>query len=444
MGKHFEEEDFLNRVSVRLIGDGELERFNSLLVEKHYLHSADTGGQTMRYVAEVGEEWVGLLLFGSAAFHLKPRDQEIGWSANQRERRLNLIVNNRRFLMLTPRNRYPNLASKVLSLALRRLSSDYEKKWNHPVVGVETFVDETLYEGTCYRACGFKVLGQSAGYGRKNGDFYVKHERPKGIYWKSLEGEGVKSLKQKTLPKKYESAELSKPAKSPLLAKHYQSLFDLFSTFKDGRSKGHGMRYSTRCVLACAAVATLMGAGCFAAMESICSRFDQRILRMLRCGKNKKTNRYQAPSDSTFRKVLNSIDADEFTHRVGQWLLEQDPTLLKVLSVDGKTLRGSGRGDGISLHLLTAVTHQLSLAVAQRAVGEKTNEIPEAKTLLESIPSCVEGSLFTFDAMHTQQETARFITQDLGADYLLPLKGNQPQIEEKANRLMESGFFPST
>jgi hypothetical protein len=442
MGKHQEEQDYLDRVKVRLLEGDELERFNALLVERHYLHSADTGGQTLRYVAEVGTEWVGILLFGSAAFHLKHREKEIGWSARQRERRLNLIVNNRRFLMLTPRQQYPNLASKVLGLVLRRLSLDYEAKWNHPVVGVETFVDETLYEGTCYRACGFKVLGQTAGYGRKNGDFYLQHDRPKGIYWKELDVKGVKALSLKTLPVKYESAELTKAGKSPFQAKHYKSLFELFATFKDCRSKGHGMLYSTRSILACAAVATLMGAGCFSAMESICARFDQRVLRMLRCGRSKKTGRHQSPSDSTFRKVLNSIDATEFTHRVGQWLLDQNPDLLKSLSIDGKTLRGSGRDDGVSLHLLTAVTHQLSLALAQKPVGEKTNEIPEAIPLLKSIPS-IEGSLLTLDAMHTQQETARFITQDLGADYLLPIKGNQPHLQEKADRLFESGFFPS-
>jgi hypothetical protein len=82
------------------------------------------------------------------------------------------VVNNSRFLVLPERERYPNLASRVLGLCLRRLSEDWQTQWGHPVLVVESFVDENRYRGTCYRACGFQAVGFTEGYGRSSRDFY--------------------------------------------------------------------------------------------------------------------------------------------------------------------------------------------------------------------------------------------------------------------------------
>ena len=82
----------------------------------------------------------------------------------QRARRLGLVVNNSRFLVRPHRQRYPNLASRVLGWVLRRLSADWQERWGHPVLVVESFVDETQYRGTCYRACGFEAVGPHRGF----------------------------------------------------------------------------------------------------------------------------------------------------------------------------------------------------------------------------------------------------------------------------------------
>src|SRR5712691_274527 len=68
-------------------------------------------------VAEVDGQWLALLTFSAPALHLKARERWIGWSPRQRARRLGLVVNNSRFLVLPERQRYPNLASRVLALA---------------------------------------------------------------------------------------------------------------------------------------------------------------------------------------------------------------------------------------------------------------------------------------------------------------------------------------
>jgi Domain of unknown function (DUF4338) len=157
------EAEFLHRVAVRLLVPEERERFDELLEREHYLGSARVGGQSLRYVAEVDGQWVALLTFSGAAPHTKAREHKIRWTPRQRARRLGWVVNNSRFLVLPERQRYPNLASRVLALALKRLSADWQEHWGHPVVLVESYGDESKYRGTCYRACGFEAVGLTAG-----------------------------------------------------------------------------------------------------------------------------------------------------------------------------------------------------------------------------------------------------------------------------------------
>ena len=142
-----QENDLLQNVTLRLLRDEEKARFDQLLCERHYLKSAHLAGQCLRYVAEFEGQWVALLTFSAAALHLKARDQWIGWTPRQRSRRLPFIVNNSRFLLLPQRERWPNLASRALGLCLRRLREDWQARWQHPVLLVESFVDESRYRG---------------------------------------------------------------------------------------------------------------------------------------------------------------------------------------------------------------------------------------------------------------------------------------------------------
>jgi hypothetical protein len=163
------EPEVLKRVTVRLLCADERETFDRTLEQQHYLANARVAGQTLRYVAELDGQWVALMGFSAAALHLKGREKWIGWTPRQRARRLGLVVNNSRFLVQPGRQRYPNLASRVLGLCLRRLSQDWQAQWGHPVLVVESLVDESRYRGTCYRACGFEAVGLTEGYRRASG-----------------------------------------------------------------------------------------------------------------------------------------------------------------------------------------------------------------------------------------------------------------------------------
>lgn len=435
----------LAQVSVRLITEEERERFDPLLEGKHYLHSARLGGPSLRYVAEAGGQWLALITFSGAAPHTKAREQKIGWTPRQRARRLCWVVNNSRFLVLPERTRYPNLASRVLGLCLKRLSADWQAQWGHPVILVESYVDESQYRGTCYRACGFEAVGLTAGYGRSSRDYYLEHGQPKQLYLRELRPRALRMLRQGRLPADLAQHEEKRGGPCPLRATQLGSLLEFFEQFKDPR-RGHGLRHVQPFLLACAAVGLLMGAGGYEALEEECGKLSQRQLRALGCRKDPKTGRFRAPSDTTFFRVLNGLDAAEFDLRLGQWMMAQEIAILQALAVDGKCLRGSGRTDGKPLQLLSAVSHRLRLTVAQEPIEQKSNEIPALKPLLRKLPpGALEGTMITADALHCQQESSAFVTQELGADYLWGLKGNQSGILERAQaRLPQCFFSPGT
>jgi len=353
-----------------------------------------------------------------------------------------LVVNNSRYLVLPDRQRYPNLASRVLGLCLRRLSADWQAHWGHPVLVVESFVDESQYRGTCYRACGFEPVGATGGFARVSRDFYEEHGQPKQLYLRALVPEAQRWLRQARLPAALAPYEAEVAGPCPFRAPALESLLERLGALPDAR-RGHGLRHRQRFVVACAVVSTLMGACGYRAFENTAKKFTQRQLRALGCSPDEEDGGYYPPSDSTFQRVINRLDASGVATIAGEWLAEQEVGALGRLAVDGKVLRGSGRHDGKPLQLLSAVTHHLRLTLDQIPIAEKSNEIPALKPLLRRLP-VPAGTLVTADAMHCQQESARFITQEWGGDYLFGLKGNQSGIEEKARHLLaQQGFPPS-
>src|ERR1700730_4212635 len=160
-----QEQQVIEHLEVRLVAPQEQERFDALLIEHHYLHSARAVGEQMRYVATFEGQWLGLALWGAAALHLRSRDFLIGWNDEQRRQRLGLITNNTRLLIL-PECQCPNLISRFMKLMLGRLSEEWQERWHHPVVLAESFVDPQFFTGTAYKVSGWSKLGATAGFGR--------------------------------------------------------------------------------------------------------------------------------------------------------------------------------------------------------------------------------------------------------------------------------------
>ena len=142
--------------------------FNCLVRKYHYLGLRNTVGENLKYLIRAGcGRPLACLLFGSAAWKTQPRDRFIGWDRPTRERNLQLVTNNTRFLVL-PWVRVPCLASRVLSLVARRVRTDWELKYGHGVFLLETFVDTSRFRGACYRAANWLRLGQTTGRTRNN------------------------------------------------------------------------------------------------------------------------------------------------------------------------------------------------------------------------------------------------------------------------------------
>jgi hypothetical protein len=143
-------------------------RFAAALAEFHYLGYRGTVGENLQYaVTDKDGRLLACLLFGSAAWKCKPRDSFIGWDPEQRQRNLRLITNNTRFLIL-PFVRVPHLASWILGRVLHRLSADWQQKYGHPIVLVETFVERERFAGTSYKAANWLRLGSTTGRSRQD------------------------------------------------------------------------------------------------------------------------------------------------------------------------------------------------------------------------------------------------------------------------------------
>src|SRR3974390_34492 len=173
-------------IEVRAVEAEEVARFESLLCERHYLGEAKPVGDFLRQVALRDVEWVGLLVWGPAAYKLKDRERWIGWSVPQRLQRLKLVVQKRLFLLLSPKGAEPNLASQVLGAACKALADQWRGRFGYSPLVAESFTDPEAYAGTCYKASGWEAVGMSQGNSRHRPDFYVPNQRPKRLWLKEL------------------------------------------------------------------------------------------------------------------------------------------------------------------------------------------------------------------------------------------------------------------
>lgn len=160
-------------VSVVESGSKDLHLFNCLLNRFHYLGHRNTVGENLRYlIRDRYSRPVACLLFGSAAWKCADRDAFIGWERGTRERNLQRLTNNTRFLVL-PWVVVPHLASHVLGLIVRRIRSDWQHKYGHQVYALETFVSRDRFKGTCYRAANWLRLGSTRGRTRDDRDHNI-------------------------------------------------------------------------------------------------------------------------------------------------------------------------------------------------------------------------------------------------------------------------------
>ncbi len=139
--------------------------FGALLAAHHYLGYTRPVGEQLKYLVYAQGRPIACFAWSSAPRHLAPRDRFIGWSAQARYQNIGLVAYNSRFLIL-PWVEVAHLGSHLLGRMAKRLSRDWEALYAHPVYYLESFVDPTRFQGTCYRAANWQFLGRTTGRGK--------------------------------------------------------------------------------------------------------------------------------------------------------------------------------------------------------------------------------------------------------------------------------------
>ena len=173
---------------VLVAGPRESRLWREQVERYHYLGCRVPFGAHLRYWVRNRQRELACLLWTSPAWKMKPRDVWIGWSDQQRQRNLQRIVNNGRFLIL-PWVRVKGLASKILALSARQMPKDWQTRYGYRPWLLETLVDAHRFRGTCYRAANWTYVGPTTGRGRMDREHNADGQAVKDIYLYPLVGD---------------------------------------------------------------------------------------------------------------------------------------------------------------------------------------------------------------------------------------------------------------
>jgi predicted transposase YbfD/YdcC len=220
---------------------------------------------------------------------------------------------------------------------------------------------------------------------------------------------------------------------SPAAGDHNtSSLLGMLDKITDPRGR-RGRRHKLAFVLAAVVVAVLAGAANARQVADEVADLPQKLLRTLGAKWSWFKKRYATPSASTIRRVLRDVDPHEVDLAVGAWLFERarrDGTGLLEIALDAKVLRGAWTDEDDQFTLLSAMIHREGVVIGQIRVPADTTETTQVEAFLKEVPLEQGNTILTADAAHTQRETAAYMKEKKGADYLLAVKGNQPGLQE--------------
>ncbi len=432
-----EEQQVLDHGQIRLLTSAEdLAHCDQAIIEHHYLHNVSLVGEHLRYAFIYKGRWLAVATWSAAAFHIKDRDQFIGWSGEQCRRRRALLANNSRLLVM-PDCHYPNLISRFMKLMLGRLSPDWQKRWGHPLALVETFVDPRYYTGTAYKVSGWSHLGKSAGWKRDADDFYEKNDAPKQIWVRELVKKACVKLRAAQLPPDWlgveEAARVRCTAQTPEIRSLMESVLKEVPEFRRAQALAYPLPGLVCLMVMAAAQGVVRGPQDLA---DYADTLSQGQLRALRFRPNRHTREIRCPKKTTFTRILHEVDDDLIERVLLRW---QDqilgPPQDRIVIFDGKKVRHAG------VEIVNAVDSQ-GRFLGSVITDSKSNEIPAARQLLGE--QDLLGKILIADAMHTQDETGQQILFEKGADYLLTVKGNQSTLQTNLEKLFEKrSFSPS-
>jgi len=347
----------VGEIVVRPVRAWEEARYQELMRQHHYLGALPKISETLWYVASWGEAWVALVSFSAAALKCAARDRWIGWNFRQRYRRLKLVANNSRFLIL-PDGHAPNLGSRVLGLCQRRVGRDWEETFGHGLLLLETFVDPQRFRGTVYRAANWIEVGNTRGFRRTRAGYSARPEVPKRVFVQPLRPDARGLLGSSTLPPPYRLGE----SKIMLSAAQMHSLPDFFAAIPDPR-RAAGKRHRLPTVLAIAARAVLCAMRGAKAMADGAQHLGPKARRRFGC--RWRHGRFEVPSEYVIRNVLIRVRPEDLDNALRRWnerYAEEDESL----AIDGKTMCNALDEQGQQTHVMSVVGHETKICYTQK------------------------------------------------------------------------------
>jgi predicted transposase YbfD/YdcC len=420
-----------------LVQPKDIQQCDQILIEHHYLHSAQLVGEQLRYAVVWKGQWMAVSAWSAAALHLKARDKFIGWSEEQRRQRLPLVVNNGRLCVL-PDCHYPNLVSRFMKLMLGRLSADWHSTWGHPVALAESFVDPELYRGTAYKVCGWSQLGPTRGWKRSAVDFYQKHDQPKQVWVRELVKNACVKLRAAELPAPWSCALSKAPPRCIAKAGQIASLMERLGREIPEFRRKQALAFPIAGMLALMAMAVLSGVTKgYEDLADYAATLSQGQLRALKFRLDRRRKRVRYPHRTCFQRVLTEVNPQLLERALLLWQEQVlGPVQDKLVILDGKEIR---HADVESVSAVSGAGRWLGSTLVQ----EGSNEIPAARDLLAKLD--VVDKIVLADAAHTQVETVRQTLYDRGGDYLLTVKENQKGLFQTLSTLLtEQRFSPSS
>ena len=433
-----DEQTVLGQMEVRrLVRPQDLKRCDQILVQHHYLHSAQLVGEQLRYAVVWQGRWLAVAAWSAAALHLKARDAFIGWTEAQRRERLPLVVNNSR-LYVMPDGHYPNLVSRFMKLMLGRLSADWQSVWGHPVALAESFVDPNLYRGTAYKVSGWSQLGYTRGWKRSAVDFYEPHGVPKQVWIRELDKHACAKLRAAQLPAAWAGALRAPRPRCTVKVREMESLMERLGRDLPEFRRRQARAYPLAGMLGLITMAMFSGVSRgYEDLEDYAATLSQAQLRALRFRPSPCTGQVRYPRRTTFARVLNGVDV-ALLQRVLLWWQEQvlGPVQDDLVIIDGKEIR---HADVTSVSAVSGSGRWLGSTL----VPATSNEIPTGRQQLAQLD--LVDKIVLADAAHTQVAQARQILYDQGGDYLFTVKKNQKELFATLETLCaDQPFSPST
>lgn len=419
----------LKKLTVRALRAEEYSVADGLFEAEHYLGSLPSGRGLLQVIEYEGR-WVALLDWGPAALKLLSRDEWIGWTGQQRAERLNLIVMNRRFLLLG-KTRMPNLASRSLAIALKALPEHWKQTHEYCPLLAETFTDIEQFEGTCYKANGWIACGETKGFKRHRMDYYEEHNRPKKLWLKPLNRNARRILTAMDIPEHYRKA-LNKESPErdlPLKKAQVHSLRDwMREHVEDPRASNRS--FSASSLLSLVAMALLAGRRNLAEIYRYGQFLTERQRQWMHWPVKKNGNGRKTPSYTALRNLLIKLDPHDFAKNMTQWLQSHNGTLPAALAVDGKWIRDQVLSVCLSDHETGA---PVAIGFADKKINTPEQKREGEQTVARKLYKQVnlENVIITGDALHNSKPDAQAVLSE-GGDYIFQLKDERRHSYQQA------------